>query len=308
MSGKYNNVAKYALIIAVIPVVILLLIFLGNTIYELSGGTIYFNVLDIYNKELFAFAGNYLGGVTTLVAMYFIVRHFKNESQHQTYVAQLDKEKECIFDAVARVNPLTASSLYNQYNALPSDVDDYKRVQVLEIKRDINFQREQLMLARTELQLKTDILDEYDKCNNCPKKCSMIKYSEKFGKQYLEAENIIYNFLLNLEQFIDVNSQNNEYAAVVSQLNKQMEAPRLTSAAKDELAEQIEKNRAYIRDAEVLISDLALNMTSISQIHLELKTKLIHTAKGYYSSKLRDEYKSYMRIKSNDVRCKQANR
>lgn len=303
MSDNLKNILKFVAVVAVIILALFLFIFVGNTIYKYTN--FYINIPDIYNKEIFAFAGSVLGGLGTLLALYITVQYFRDQSVHQTYIQQLDKEKESIFDAVSKINPLIASNLYNQYSTLPKDVDDYKRVQVLEIRRDINFQREQLMFAKTELQLKSDILDEYDKCLNCNKKCGTVKYSERFRKQYNEAEKIIYNFLLNLDQFIEVSSQNDEYQAIVNQLNKQLEAPRLTVAVKEDLAGQIAKYESAIKDAQVLIGEITLDMTAISQIHMELKSKLVYTAKGYYFAKMREEHRA---VKSNDTKCKQAKR
>lgn len=303
MFEKYKNIAKYALVIVAVPLAIALIIFIGNMIYYATGFSI--NIPDIYNKELVAFAGSYLGGVTILAALYFIIKYYKDETQHQTYIAQLDKEKESIFSAISKITPLTASNIYNQYSTLPVETNDYNRVKVLESKRDINSLREQLMQARTELQLKSDILDEYDKCINCAKKCVIIKYTEKFKTMYYEAERIIYDFLLTLEQYIDINSENNERQALIAQLRKQLEAPRLTIAVKEDLTQQIERHEAATRDAEILIGDLKADMILISQVHTEIKTKLAHVAKGYYFAKMREEYRSYLHIKSNDVKCKQ---
>lgn len=306
MSKKHKNIAKCALIVALIPLAILIVLFVGNKIYELSGGTFYINILDIYNKELFVFSGSYLSGLSILIALYFIVKHYQEESQYHTYIMMLDKEKECIFSAVSKINPLAASNLYNQYSSLPTDANDYNRVKILEIKREINSHREQLMLAQTELQLKTDILDEYDKCAKCEKKCSIIKYAERFKEQYSEAEKIIYDFLISLEQYIDIDSENIEYQSLVAQLNKQLEAPRLTVAVKEDLTGQIAKYEGLIKDSEVLTKDLKVDMFSISQVHSEIRKRLILVAKGYYFAKTRDEYRAYLNVKSNDVKCKNA--
>lgn len=302
MSRRNISIIKYVLFAALVPIAILLFIFVANLIYEYTG--FYINVTDIYNKELVAFAGSFFGAVAILVAVLIVIKHFNNEAKHESYTKLLDKEKEYIYNALSKINPLAAINIYNQYSVLPVDTDDYKRVQVIEIRRDINSLREQLMLARTELYLKTDILDVYDKCTNCPKKCNIIKYSERFQKQYSEAEKIIYNFLINLDQYIDIDSTNSEYLAIIDRLNRQLETPRITASAKEELTAQIAKYEAAMRDAEVLIGDLVVDMTTISQIHLELKVKLIHTAKGYYFAKLRDEYNSYMRVKSYDTDCR----
>ena len=283
----------FIMLMLVLPAIILLFLRFSNYIATMTGIDLY--IYGISNGEMFLFLGGYIGGIVTLTALYFTITENRKILSYQMEDVRIDKELEHIADAITKLNPLATLKIFANFNALVPDKDKYRGNEMAEIKNMLNYEREQLLFARTTLTMKTTILDVHQKCNDCNNKCSLHNIKTVFITKYCEIDNKLYNALATIETYISDTSSNLRFKMNKIEAEQLLNAALLepiTEAAKERLVGIIDTCNDSIKDTSVLEESIKKVFDEMVEFHNEGMAVLLHNAKSYHFERKHRNYKS----------------
>ena len=227
-----NKIILLASII-VIPLVLMFILHIGIALGNYCHVSI--SIEDVSSKDWFMFFGSYLGGVMTLFGVLYTLNYEQKEQQYHLVIDELNNEKTKLAFLINKLDVFLPIKIIQHFTSLPIQKEGYNSNDLAALKKWIIDELDNVFRLKRELLLLTYMCSEDMECSLCEHKCNLVIIKTKFQKIYTEIADEIYMILQDINDYINVESNNVRYKSLI-----------ILCKQRNELAEKIGEKQIYV--------------------------------------------------------------
>lgn len=277
---KFKKNCWFALL-ALPPFLIIGGLHIGNLIND-TFPSVNINPFSIGNIEWFLFFGSYLGGVCTLIAVYFTMKQNQRVTTYQQEMQIYANEATVISNTLSSFNLWFVDKVFTEISNIKISNKVFDEIQVVSLIKSIIEEREKITQHQIKLALETSIYQ--DNCGRCKNKykCEKGKVIIAFSRDYTDTFNKQYKSLSDLKEYVDIKTNNLKNSKIIGIANNIMNnASQFTSQEVQEAEDVNIQATMQMREDKVLFEEIKKHVFELESMQENQMKNLVSLSKKY---------------------------
>lgn len=283
---KNKRIIWWIVGVTLVPFVLMLLLHIGIALQQYFKLNI--NVPNIHADDWFMFAGSYLGGAMTLFGVIITLKNERKLHQHQLTIESIEKERECLFSIVNKLDVFAPSACYLDFTSVMFVKEWNKRPDFSAVRRKIVDTLRELNQGNQELLLETEMHTQSAECVKCKHPCRLPAVRNEFQRTYVHVNRYLYDTAQLLDAYIVDQYQNATKDELINLYRDNIAVCQAQGKPSQYGEKDIEDIQRLKKDLSIQHADLEKRLGEISKINQKEMVQLINLVWEYYSLQIQN--------------------